>query len=202
MAKEISFKLGTDSFTLSPVKVERKKIYGWTEMKVTDTEGGLCRTVSLDSNGITVIPNGAIKMGMLSDSGRWVEKSELQYVHSDGSKAEMYPSSFDTGIILDKKATAEDLLDLLVTSVYVLSGDDAAKMAEKIGNDIYSFRFNYRADYEDSPAFLISNGSTIFILTGRMAKFEFLSLENQGTLDVGEDEAEDIDLEELDFSMM
>ncbi len=202
MAKEIAFKLGADSFSLAPVKVERKKIYGWTEMKVTNAEGGLCRAVSLDSNGIMVIPNGAIKMGMLSDSGRWVEKSELQYVHSDGSKAEMYPSSFDTGIVLDRKATAEELLDLLVTSVYVLSGGDASRMAEKIKDDIYSFRFNYREDYEDAPAFLLSNGSAVFILTGQMAKFEFLSLENQGTLDAGEDDAEEIDLEELDFSMM
>jgi len=202
MAKGIQIKLGTDVYSLSPVKVERRKVYGWTELKVLDLNGQPCRQASLDSNGTTVIPTGAIKMGIVSDDGKWVEKSELQAVHSDGSKAELCPSSFDTGISLDTKATTEDLLNLLVTSVYVLSGENSGDLAQKVGNDIYSFRFNYRADYEDAPAFLISNGQLVFILAGVKAELEFISLEEQGDLDTNDEEPDEFDLDELDFSMM
>ena len=202
MAKGIQIKLGTDVYSLSPVKVERRKVYGWTELKVLDLNGEPCRQASLDANGTTVIPTGAIKMGIVSEDGKWVDKSELQPVHSDGSKAELCPSSFDTGIILDTKATTEEFLDLLVTAVYVLNGENSEALAQKVGNDIYSFRFNYRADYEDAPAYLISNGQSVFIVAGVKAKFEFISLEEQGNLDTNDDEPDEFDLDELDFSMM
>ena len=202
MAKELLIKLKSESFSLAPVKVERRKVYGWTELKVLDSNGEVCRSASLDSNGTTVIPTGAVKMGTISDDGRWVDKSELQPVHSDGTKAELCPSTFDTGITLDTMASMEEFLDLLVTSVYVLNGETAGDLAAKVGNDIYSFRFNYRADYEDAPAYLISNGQSVFIVAGTKAKFDFISLEEEGSLDTAEDEPDEFDLDDLDFSMM
>lgn len=202
MASELTIRHGPDSYSLVPVKVERKKVYGWTELKVLDSNGGTCRQVNLDSNGTTIIPTGAVKMGTVSEDGRWVEKSELQAVHADGSKAELCPSSFEKGIDLDTKATPEQFLDLLVTSVYVLNGENSEILAKNVGNDIYSFRFNYRADYEDAPAFLISNGQSVFIVSGVKAQFDYVSLEEQGDLEANEEEAEELDFEDLDFSMM
>ena len=202
MARGISLKIGGDCFNLAPVKVERRKMYGWTEVKVWDSNQGECRQVNLDANGVTVIPSGAIKQGILGDNGKWVEKTELQPVHADGTKAELRPSSFDTGIVLNTKASPEDYLDLLVTSVYVLNGEGSEDLAKKVGNDIYSFRFNYRSDYEDSPAFLLSNGQSVFIVTGQNAKYSFLSLEESGDLTVDEEETDDFDIDDLDFGMM
>ena len=180
MARELSINLGNASFHLAPIKVERRKVYGWTELRAYDPDGELCRNASLDSNGVTIIPTGAIKLGIVGEDGKWLDKSELQPVHADGTKADLIQSSFEKGIILDKKASAEDLLDLLVTSVYVLDGEGINDLAEKTASDIYSFMFNYNADYEDSPAFLVSNGQQVFIVVGRKAQFEFLSLDDRG----------------------
>ena len=202
MARELSISLGGATYNLAPVKVERRKVYGWTELRAIDSEGDLCRSASLDSNGVTVIPTGAIKLGIIGEDGKWLDKSELQPVHADGTRANLIQSSFDTGINLDKKASAEDLLDLLATSVYVLDGEGAGDLAVKTENDIYSFRFNYNADYEDSPAFLVSNGQQVFIIVGRKAQFEFLSLDEAGDLNLEEDEPDEFDLDDLDFSMM
>lgn len=202
MARGLSIRLEDATYNLAPTKVERRKVYGWTELRATDSEGQMCRSASLDSNGVTIIPTGAIKLGIVGEDGRWLDKSELQPVHSNGSKAELIQSSFDKGINLDKKASVEDLLDLLATSIYVLDGEGVDDLAKKTENDIYSFRFNYNTDYEDSPAFLVSNGQQVFIIVGRKAQFEFLSLDEAGDLNLEEDEPDELDLDDLDFSMM
>lgn len=201
MAKELKFNIGDESFSVSTVKLERKKIYGWTEIKAIDSNGNICRQVGLDSNGVTIIPNGSLKMGMVSEDGKWMDKSELIAIHSDGTKAEIHPSSFDIEINLNTKATEEELLDIIVTSVYVLNGDSSKAFAQKIGNDIYKFPFSYRADYEDTLAFILSNGDSAFIITGQQAKFEFLSMQEQGILNE-EEETDGIGFEDLDFGMI
>jgi hypothetical protein len=67
-----------------------------------------------------------------------------------------------------------------------------------MNNEIYSFEFNYREDYEGDNAFLLSNDDGIFIGVGKLNDFEFLDLSNISL----EDSDEDIDIEDdLDFSM-
>jgi len=36
MAKDLNFVLGASKFAAAPVKLERKKLYGWTELRVQD----------------------------------------------------------------------------------------------------------------------------------------------------------------------
>ena len=40
MAKELHFQLSGTDYATAPVKLERKKIYGWTTCVATDKEGG------------------------------------------------------------------------------------------------------------------------------------------------------------------
>ena len=200
MAKNLNLLLSGHTFALAPTKIERKKLYGWTELRATDSDGYICRQVGLDSNGVTIIPKGATKIGMLCQDGNWMEKDELQPVYPDGSVAESIPSSFDTVITLDHKATVEELLDHVISSVYQLGGDEAGELAKALGNDIYSFLFSYRGGYEAADGFLLSNGAVPFIFVGTEAQFDFIGLEEQAVLDEPEDEVE-IEDDELDFSM-
>lgn len=39
MAKELVFKLAGTDYGAAPVKLERKKIYGWTDVVATDRNG-------------------------------------------------------------------------------------------------------------------------------------------------------------------
>lgn len=200
MAKDLSFVVGGIKYSAEPTKIERRKIYGWTETRASSVEKGDCRQVSLDSTGTTIIPSGATKLGMLREDGKWMDKGELQTQHADGTQAEIVPSSFDHEIELLQKVNEEYLLDHLISSVYQLSGDGAEALAKALGNDCYAFVFNYRADYKGESAVILSNGTTPFIYVGEMAVFNMIGLEDQSSIDETEEEVQE-EVEDLDFSM-
>ncbi len=78
MAKALNLVLGGSKYALTPTKVERKKIYGWTELRATAPDNTVCRQAGLDSDGRTIVPKGATKMGMMTTNGQWMDKSELE----------------------------------------------------------------------------------------------------------------------------
>ena len=47
MAKELIFKLSGAEYNAAPVKLERKKIYGWTDIVATDKNGDVCGSAYL-----------------------------------------------------------------------------------------------------------------------------------------------------------
>lgn len=169
-------------------------------MRVTDADGVVCRQAGLDSNGVTIIPKGATKIGMLQSDGDWMEKDELKAVYPDGQEAKAIASSFDGDIVLDRKVSAETLLENVISSVYQLAGGDTSELVAALGNDIYTFPFSYRGGYETANGFLLSNGSVPFIFVGSESQFEYIGLEEQAVLDEPADEVE-MEEDELDFSM-
>lgn len=200
MAKTLNFSMGINHFALSPVKVERKKLYGYTETQAVDSEGRICQQAGLDGNGMTIVPKGATKVGMLTESGEWMSSDDLQAVHADGRAAELISSSFEEEISLDTQASAEELLRLIIASVYELSGEGTEELAAEVGQRIFRFPFSYKGGYEALTAFLISTGTSVFVLTGELADFPMIGVDDQGVIDEEYEETE-MDDEELDFSM-
>lgn len=200
MCRTLNFRIGGRSLDLAPQKVERKKLYGWTELRVTTPDGLLCRQAGLDESGQIIIPKGATKIGILGEGGEWLERSELITVHSDGSEVVEVASSFDAPIELIQKASAEELLNLRVSTVYQLSGDQTDELNALLGCDIYSFAFSYKGGYESLKAYILTNGTTPYIIAGEEITFELIGLDEQGVIE----ELDDFDIEddELDFSMM
>lgn len=199
MAKQLDIRINGRSFSVAPVKLERKKIYGWNEMRVVTPDGELCQQAGLNSDGITIIPAGNIKTGMLREDGLWMERSELITIDAYGNKVKAIPSSFDTGIDLMEKTSVEDMLDHNLASVYQMTGDEAMLLSSKIGDDIYKFPFSYRGGYEQNTAFIITNGPNVFIVVGNDGGYDYIGLEQQGYLDTVEEE---MCLEEdMDFAM-
>ena len=47
MAKELTFTLTGAMYASAPIKLERKKIYGWSNLVATDKEGVICNTAYL-----------------------------------------------------------------------------------------------------------------------------------------------------------
>lgn len=200
MARNLTITFGANSFSFVPVKVDRAKLYGTTELRVTNADGRVCHIAGINGDGITVIDSGCVKTGMITDDGCWMDRDELIPLLPNGTEAPVVSSSFDTGIALDSKATEEDLLSINISSVYQLSGDDASSLLEQIGSDIYAFPFNYCPGCESSQAFMIAACDTLFIITGSRAPLEFIGIEQSGVLDdaCSGDGFDD----ELDFSMM
>ena len=198
MAKELRFSLSGTEFTSAPVKLERKKIYGWSDLVATDNAGEVCNTAYLSPDDALLIPSGGYKQGVVDDAGRWIEKSELMACDSDGVELPQYPSSFDAVISLDKTVTEEEFLDNDWEAVYQLVNAD---LAAAVGDNIYKFEFSYRGGINHNDGYLINTPGGLFLFAGDKQEFPLVSLADQTVIDEVEEEAEE-EIDDLDFSML
>ena len=166
MARALNFRIGKKVFDLTPLKLERKKLYGWSESLITDLNDDLCIPLKLLQDKSILIPKGGTGLGVVDNKGNWVDKSQMMYVNEEGNPADLVPSSFDEEIELNSSVSIEFLLEHNITSIYSLQGEENhPDFVEAVAkhNQIFSFIFNYRADYEGDPAFLIENEGELFI---------------------------------------
>ena len=180
-------------------KVDRKKIYGWSSIEVFDQNGSKCTLAGL-AEGQYVMPSGSSALVSLNAKGEAVSKSTLVGVDSEGNKVEKVPSIYDQKVML-REATIDEYLSMAVKSVYQLQIDEnkEALLEDLNSGKIYYFVFNYRADYEGDDAFLISNGTDAFAITGMKSDLEFIGVEdNEQELVPEETEAVEDD---MDFAM-
>ena len=198
MAKELQFKLNGTDYGAAPVKLERKKIYGWTNIVATDRSGEECGSAYLAPDDALISPSGGLKQGTVDSDGRWIEKSELTAYSEDGSEVlPILPSSFDAPIELNQKATAEEFLDNDWEAVYQLVNAD---LAAAVGDDIYKFEFNYRASTNHNDGYLMNTPAGLFLFAGDKQDFPLVSLAEETTIDDAEEPVEE-EIDELDFSM-
>lgn len=199
MARQLTFRIKRKEYTVIPVKIDRKKLYGWTEIIALDEQGRTCNLVSTDDTGTLIIPKGGTALGMLSSDGKWVERTQLKTVRQDGSEAEIIPSSFSVVIPLKQKVTDEEFLDYSITDFYQLDNvpDDLLKA---IADDIYTFDYTYLDSYETTPAFLMVSDATLFMLLGYKNRFNMLCLGECSVVDDDDDYIEVTD-DDIDFSM-
>jgi hypothetical protein len=195
MRKGLTFNLNGLMLCTEPVKIERKKLYGFSKTLVYDEQGCECESASLDKGATGVILKGGIGLGVLSPEGLWVERSTLKAVGVNGQDAPLVQSSYDSIIVLERKVTVNTLLDYCISTFYELPGEIAGIISE----DIYMFDYCYRASYEPSSAFVLAAEGTAFMLTGFRAAFEMLSLPEEVYLNDDEEEIDEND--EIDFLM-
>lgn len=197
MAKDLMFKLAGAEYGAAPVKLERKKIYGWSDLVATDKAGEVCSTAYLSTDDSLLIPAGGYKQGTVDEGGKWVEKSTLTACDSEGNALTVYASSFDAPIELKETVTAEEFLDNDWESVYQLVN---AELAAAVGNNIYKFEFFYRSGTNHNFGYLINTPGGLFLFAGDKQEFPLVSLVEQTVIDETEEEPEE-DIDELDFSM-
>ena len=203
MAKKMAFAVNGKEFSAEPIKIDRKKLYGWSEVHAFDDEGNECVLVSTDASGTVIIPKNGIGLGVMSSSGAWVERKTLRTVTADGSEAQMITSSYNMVVELSQKATEEEFLDCSITALYQMQ-EAGKEFVDAIGGDIYRFEYCYRDSYETSPAFLMSSeiegNKELFLYVGAQNLFEMIGLSEVAVADETENE-EDEDDDEIDFSM-
>jgi len=199
MARKAEFSINGQSIMAELKKVDRKKIYGWSTIEVFDENGSKCKLAGL-AEGQFVMPSGSTALVTLNAKGEAVSKSTLVGVDSNGKKVEKVPSIYDEKVML-REASVDEYLSMAVKSVYQLQIDEnkEALLKDLDSGKIYYFVFNYRADYEGDDAFLISNGTDVFAITGMSTDLEFIGLEdNEQELVSEETEAVEDD---MDFAM-
>lgn len=199
MPRKLTFILRRRKYEVTPVKIDRRKLYGWTEIDATDDAGSPCEVVSADETGQLIIPRGGTAVGLLTPAGEWVERSELKTVDAAGKPAETLPSSFDTEITLRKKVSAEEYLNHNVTDFYALA-DTPEELVQAVGQDIYAFSYCYTAGCEGFPAFVLASDGGLFLLIGQQLRFEMIGYDEPGFIDEDPD-GEEAENEEMDFAM-
>ncbi len=162
-----------ETIAAEPVKIDRTKLYGWTETVALDGDGNPCELALIDRSGTTLIPKGGTGLGLLDQQGNWVDRSALEVRNADGSPAEQHPSSYDEPIALDQRATVEDLLDTPVSAVYHCK---RRRPAELLGGHLH-LRQLLPGRHLGSRAFVLANAGTAFLLTGQPATFGFVGLD-------------------------
>ena len=202
MARNITFNDGAESFSAGIIKVDRKKIYGYSTVQVTDKDNKKCSLVSLSDDGTHILPSGSTGIAKLDSKENYIDASKIKAVDLNGEDAEKVPSVFDQEVSLKKVESITDYLDLNVKSIYQLSFEEDAEKADlikKLDDHLYEFIFNYRADYEGDDAFLTTDGTEVFAVIGKKCEFEYLGLKEIAVDDTAEDDEEEDD---FDFGML
>lgn len=201
MARQLTFKIGRKEFTASPSKIDRRKLYGWTELMAVDDNGDPCNLLNADESGQYIIPLGGTGIGILSDTGEWIERSELKTVDENGKEATIYPSSFDTENVLKHKITPQEYLDYSITDFYQLV-DASPEMVKAVGDAIYRFEYTYNDSYDPSPAFVLADRETLYLLIGVKNVYDWLCFGDCETIDPDHDDRIILEGDEdIDFSM-
>ena len=201
MAKEIQFSHKDFNFSAGIVKVDRKKIYGYSRVEVKDADDQLCHLASLSDDGSHILPLGSTGITKFDSENNYIDNKSLKAVDLEGNPAETVLSVFEQDVELQKADSLTDYLDLNVKSIYQLNIDDEDtknELIKKLNEDLYQFIFNYRTGYEGNEAFLITDKTEIFAIVGTKCEFEYLSLEQINTETDTEDEEED----DFDFGML
>lgn len=201
MAKSIEFKGKGISFSASIEKVDREKVYGWTEVKVFDSQGKECKVANLLEDGRTLLPGGCFALKVITDSGNETSRAALIALDGEGKKMELIPSIFDQPVDMED-ATIDEYLSMNVKVVYQLdAGETTGELIARLktGN-LLRFKYNYRAGYESDDAFLLCNDQAVFMVIGKCLSFEMLDLASE----VAVEETADVAVEDdaLDFSML
>ncbi|MCD8102401.1 MAG: hypothetical protein LUE26_07530 [Alistipes sp.] len=201
MPRELNFRIKRKQYSAVPVKVDRRKLYGWTEILALDEQGRPCDLVTTDQTGTLIIPRGGTAMAILSPQGDWVERSTLRTVRDDGTQAELVPSSYSVVIDLKDKVSEEEFLNHSITDFYQIT-EAPEGLLRAIGNDIYTFQYTYLDSYETTPAFLMASGGVLYMLIGYRNRFEMLCLGDCETVDEDDDDYIDVEDNDIDFSML
>lgn len=203
MAKPLILSLDGQEIPLRLTKIDREKLYGAVEIEALDEKGGRLFLRVLAADGKTVINKGGTALATLNEAGDSLDRNTLVPVNSDGEQIEPVVSSFEMVNPLTL-TDSEDYLSLNVKSVYILEAaiDEKLDLLEShlAGDNIYKFKFSFRAGPEYDEAFVVGNKHGVFMVVGTPANLPFIKLSEAMILEPVDEE--EISAEEIDFDLL
>ena len=199
MAREILLNLNKKKSTFEISKIDRKKLYGFKKRLFLDDKGEECSKANLEEETGIVFVNSDISSCYLDHKGNYIEKSDLEAINENGKKVKKEDSTIGKEVDLNS-ITTEDALDLKVNSVYHLEPKEFDKnLKSKLDKgEVFSFPFNYYADFKLEDGIILKSEKEYFALIGRKTSCHWVG-ENSDDLPEDVEEFEDND---LDFEMM
>ncbi len=183
-------------------RVDRKKLYGRKMKIVVDENEEKTQTAYLTRDGTALLPSGTIGSLYVNDDYDVCSRSDLVAVDENDQAIEKIDSTLGVEQELLGPIDPRRVLDHTAKAVYQLDADaldDTLKTAMEDG-DIFETRFNYRAGFEDAPAFLFEGDEGFFAIIGNPAEFTYLEKDRAPIMD-DEDDEDPFDDDDLDFGM-
>ena len=208
MARSLTFTLGKASFDCTIHKVDRTKLYGSRSIETLDMDGNKCNLATLLDDGKTLVPFGGTASGYINPDGEWVCRKDITPVDFDGKKLEKVPSSFNSGMPLDEKISAEEFLDHSIRLTYALEsteGMDESFLKEIKSGVIFKTSFSYRGGVDPDPAFVMQGeDETIWLMIGAENRVSYSKLEQAAVIEATaeKDEGAETSGDDLDFGML
>lgn len=198
MAKPIVISYKGKESSFDHGKLDRAKLYGKKKRVALDSNDELCIKASLVEDGSTLIRSGMTAQGYFKSDGAWVPNKELVGLDETGKPLELLDSTLGAAQTVDAPASARDLLDLEVASVYLLEPKEIDPGLEKeLGNgELIKIPFNYRSDYRLETGFLLKNKEGYFCIVGVPTHPEWSELKK-----IAVEAFEEEDSDDLDFDM-
>ena len=199
MAREIFLNLNKKKSSFEISKIDRKKLYGFKKRMFLDEKNKECSKANLEEETGIVFVNSDISSCYLDHKGNYIEKSDLEAINENGKKVKKEDSTIGKEVNLNS-ITTEDALNLKVNSVYHLEPKEFDKNLKlKLDNgEVFSFPFNYYADFKLENGIILKSEKEYFALIGRKTSCHWVG-ENSDDLPEDVEEFEDND---LDFEMM
>ena len=199
MAREILLNLNKKKSSFEISKIDRKKLYGFKKRLFIDEKGKECSKANLEEETGIVFVNSDISSCYLDYKGNYLEKKDLEAINENGKKVTKKESTIGKEVNL-QSISIEDALNLKVNSVYILEPKNFDKdLKSKLDKgEIFSFPFNYYADFKLEDAIILKSEKEYFALIGRKTSCHWIG-ENSDDLP---EEVEEFEDDDLSFEMM
>ena len=199
MARELILNFNKNKSTFGISKIDRKKLYGFKKRLFLDEKGEECLKANLEEETGVVFVSSDISSSYLDHKGNFVEKKELEAIDDEGKKVKKEESTLGKEVDLTS-ASVEEALNLKVNSVYLLEPKDFDKnLKSKLDKgDVFSFPFNYYADFKLEDGIILKSEKDFFALIGRKTICNWVGEHSE---DLPE-EVEEFADNDLDFEMM
>ena len=168
MAKPIVVVFEKSESTFSFVKLDRAKLYGTRRRIVLGPDDETCQRAQLTEDGSLLLRSGMTSQGYFDDSGNLISQSDFVGISADGSIVERQPSTLGVAQELAGPVGEEEVLNLVLTTVYHLTAEEIDPSLEKKlkKGEVFRFPLNYYADFQTETAYLLLNDEGYFVLVG------------------------------------
>ena len=199
MARELILYLDKKKSSFKISKIDRKKLYGYKKRIYLDEKNKECSRANLEEETGIVFINSDISSCYIDPKGNFIEKKDLDAIDDEGKSVKKEESTLGKEVNL-KSISIEDALNLKVNSVYHLEPTkfDSELKTKLNKGEIFSFPFNYYADFKLEDGLILESENSYFALIGRKHTCNWIG-ENSNEIPEEIEEFEDND---LDFEMM
>ena len=197
MAKPIVISYKGKESSFDHGKLDRVKLYGKKKRVALDCNDGICIKASLVEDGMTLIRSGMTAQAYFKGNGTWVPNKELVGLDDKRKPLKLLDSTLGVAQTVDAPSSVTELLDLEVTSVYLLEPKEIDQGLEKeLGNgEIIKIPFNYRSDYRLETGFILKNKEGYFCVVGVPTHPEWCELEKIAVEIFEEEHSDDLDFD-------